>query len=285
MLNPRLDRHPVTRFALLSLVLVGLGITACLSAASIATPTESTKPAEVSQALAELIAPGTVVAPQLPQRLAFGGPGQVRRGASAALNNALFEAAEDGDVSQIDDLLRSGADVNAVIRGDGTPLIAAARKGHFEAVRYLLDRGAGPNLPAPGDGNPSIVAAANGHFDVVRLLLDRGADPNAAVIGDGNPLIAAANRGHADIVTLLLDRGARIDEVVPGDENALIQASAAGRLDIVRLLVNRRADVNVRVWVDEVPGRTAEWRTALNVARRWGHEDVVQFLLSVGARD
>ncbi len=172
---------------------------------------------------------------------------------SKPLDEALHEAAEQGDVGDITKLLDAGADVNTALAGDGSPLIGAARSGRVEAVR---------------------------------LLLDRGADPNLAVSGDGNPLIMAAREGHGDVVELLLASGARIDEVAPGDENALIQASGRGHLAIVKLLVARGADTNGRVWAangnDEARG---EWRTPLRMARQGRHAAVVSFLMSAGARD
>jgi bla regulator protein blaR1 len=174
----------------------------------------------------------------------------------AALDRALLEAAEDGDLDGISSLVAAGANVNAAIDGDGSPLIAAARSGSLAAVR---------------------------------LLLDHGADPNLAVIGDGNPIIMAAHEGHVEIVDLLLNRGASIDQMVQGDENALIQASGEGQLAVVKLLVARGADVNARVWADVSwrPAATAdgEWRTPLSMARSRGHEAVVAFLLSAGARE
>jgi hypothetical protein len=68
---------------------------------------------------------------------------------SLALDRAVVEAAADGDVEAIDELLRAGANVNCSTDGDGSPLIRAAREGRFDAVRLLLDRGADPNLAAP----------------------------------------------------------------------------------------------------------------------------------------
>jgi ankyrin repeat protein len=171
---------------------------------------------------------------------------------SPSLDKALYEAAEDGDISEINRLIDLGANVNCVIEGDGSPLIGAAKKGRLAAVR---------------------------------LLLDRGADPNMAVSRDGNPLIMAAREGQADVVTLLLDRGARIDELVPRDENALIQASGSGQVAVVKLLVSRGADVNTRVWVEETPWQKGEWRTPLSMARKGGYESVVTFLLASGAQE
>ena len=56
-------------------------------------------------------------------------------------------------------LLDRGAQVNAVVDGDGSPLICAAREGHLDIVRLLLEHGADVNLAGPGDGNPLIMAA------------------------------------------------------------------------------------------------------------------------------
>jgi beta-lactamase regulating signal transducer with metallopeptidase domain len=164
----------------------------------------------------------------------------------------LYEAAAQGNVTRINRLVEAGANVNAVLLGDGSPLIAAAREGHYEAAR---------------------------------VLLGRGANPNVAVLGDGNPLIMAAREGHADIVELLLDQGAGIDDIVSGDENALIHASGRGHIEVVRLLVERGADVNKRAWADwgfERP--SGEWRTPLSMARRGNHRAVVEFLVFSGAR-
>jgi beta-lactamase regulating signal transducer with metallopeptidase domain len=170
----------------------------------------------------------------------------------SAIDRALFEAAESGDVSDIEQLLSAGANVNCAIDGDGSPLIGAARNGHIAAVR---------------------------------LLLDRGADPNLSVRGDGSPLIMAAREGRADVVALLLDRGATIDQMVPDDENALIQASGSGQLAVVSLLIKRGADVNARVWVEGAGGSKGEWRTPLSMARKRGHNAVVDLLLAAGARE
>ena len=204
--------------------------------------------------------------------------------ATRALNVAIVEAAQKGDIDEVTELLDDGADVNAVVPGDGTPLLVAAREGHRDLVRLLLDRGADANIGVDGDGNALIMAAREGHRDIVTMLLDRGADVNAGVPGDGNALIMAAREGHLDIVTMLLDRGALIDEVVPGDENALISASGDGDLDVVRLLVGRGANVNARVWAEQGwPDRSGEWRTPLSMARKGGHARVVSYLQSVGA--
>ena len=196
------------------------------------------------------LAPTRIVAATADTSAVSGNAGQ-RRSRSSRMDRILVEAADEGDIDDVRQMLDDGADVNAAVDGDGSPLIAAAREGHA---------------------------------DLVTLLLDRGADPNLAVPGDGNALIMAAQAGHTTIVATLLDRGARIEDVVPGDENALIQASGAGALDVVKLLVARGANVNARVFADAAYERPrGEWRTPLNMAQRGGHAAVVAFLIASGA--
>lgn len=163
-------------------------------------------------------------------------------------------------------------------------LYEAAERGDIKRMTALVDRGANVNAAIDGDGSPLIGAARSGSIRAVQLLLERGADPGMPVSGDGNPLIVAAGEGHADIVQLLLDYGAGIDEIVPGDENALIRASAEGQLAVVKLLVSRGADVNARAWSESYPGREGEWRTPLSMAMKAGHREVAEFLRSEGAR-
>ncbi|RPJ75998.1 MAG: hypothetical protein EHM24_03165 [Acidobacteria bacterium] len=203
-----------------------------------------------------------------------------------SLDGDLYAAALHGNFDEIPELIAAGANVNATIPGDGSPLIAAVRSGKPSLVALLLDRGANPDLTVPGDGSALIAAAAAGRADIVELLLQRGANPNVAVAGDGSPLIAASAAGRNEVVALLLDRGAQVELVVRGDENALIQAAGAGHLEVVRTLVGRAADVNARVWADgNGAAQQGEWRTPLGMARKGGHTAVVAFLISAGGHE
>lgn len=170
---------------------------------------------------------------------------------SRALDVALFEAAREGDVEGVKELLGAGANASAKIEGDGSPLMGAAEAGRV---------------------------------DILRLLLDAGADPNGVVEGDGSPLIKAAQRGVLEQVQLLLDRGADVNLAVPGDENPLMGAAEGGHLAIVQLLVAKGADIHVRLENQRYQGGS-EWRTAIGQARKNGHTQVVKFLESLGARD
>jgi ankyrin repeat protein len=126
-------------------------------------------------------------------------------------------------------------------------LVSAVAQGDLTAMNRLLGQGANVNASVPGDGSPLIAAARQGRRDLADALLQKGANIDMGVEGDGNPLIAAAAAGHAGTVQHLLDRGANIEAVVLSDENALMQASYHGHVAVVRLLIARGADVNSRV--------------------------------------
>jgi len=159
-------------------------------------------------------------------------------------------------------------------------LFQAVEAGDLELVQALIDAGADVNAALPGDGSPLIQAAVDGALALTQLLIERGADVNLGVPGDGSPLIAAARNGHVEVLGLLLQTGATIDLVIEGDENPLIQASGNGHLEAVKLLVVAGADVNARVIANG-----SELRTPLNQARKEGYTAVVDFLLTSGARE
>ena len=175
-------------------------------------------------------------------------PGERR---TRALDRELYEAANSGDLEGVKEMLEAGANENAVIDGDGSPLIGAARSGKMQ---------------------------------ILQLLLDSGADPNLPVEGDGSPLIEAAKGGRLDFVTLLVQRGANVNQAVDGDENPLMNAAQGGHLEVVKYLVQQGADIHTRIANTRFNGQT-EWRTALGQAREHRHTAVVQYLESLGARE
>jgi bla regulator protein blaR1 len=262
---------------------LGLRIDAILASGLRRSPRSRTATLAVAAAAAAgvlAIGPFRVIAAALPA--APEGALELREG--RPLDEALLKVSEVGDLPAMRSLIDKGARADAVIQGDGSPLIAAARGGHVEAIDALIAAGADVNRGVGGDGNPLTNAAREGHLEAVRLLLARGADIDAGVPGDGNALIMAAGFGRMDVVRYLLDQGASLEKVVPGDENALIHASEGGQAAVVRLLIERGADVNARVQAER-PNGGVEWRTPLSMARRNGHDEVVKILLAAGARE
>ena len=179
-------------------------------------------------------------------------------------------------------LLERGADPNLGTNSDGYPLWMAARKGDIELVRLLISKGADVNTKFPGDGSALIQAAKKGNLEMVKVLVDLKADVNMSVKGDGNPLIMASKAGSMEAVKYLVSKGADINKEVPGDETPLINASEHGYLSIVKFLVEKGADVN-KECKEKIQDGSIRVRTALKMAKKKGHDEVVTYLKDKGA--
>ena len=96
-----------------------------------------------------------------------------------AMNNEeLFEAAEKGDRSKVQVLLKTGIDVNSRDVIGQSVLSRALFARHSGIVRILLDKGA--NVNAKDDCGETALhkACYLGRDDVVKVLLDNNADVN-----------------------------------------------------------------------------------------------------------
>jgi len=114
-------------------------------------------------------------------------------------------------------------------------LIAAAREGNLHEIRETLKLGANLHLTVDDSYPPLQVAAASGHADAVRLLLDNGAKVNH-VSGPGNTALnAAATYGHQGVVLVLMQRGADVCYRSPGG-TAGDSARSRGHRVIAKLL-------------------------------------------------
>ena len=118
------------------------------------------------------------------------------------------------------EILRRGAEPNALDQTGYWPLRLAVEEGDVEALTALLDAGAHPDHPllapkhfAPDSATEPLdtalrAAATGGNVQILRILLGAGADPNLPDVDGWTPLHAAACTGHAEATRLLLDAGA-----------------------------------------------------------------------------
>lgn len=100
---------------------------------------------------------------------------------------ALMWAAHAGNADIVQELLRSGAEVNASAKDGETALILACNKGHHKVVQILLNcdevskkekrlTRASVDAQTSVGITPLMFAALSGHVEVVRTLLLQGAD-------------------------------------------------------------------------------------------------------------
>jgi hypothetical protein len=125
------------------------------------------------------------------------------------LQAKLSEAADQGDIERIKELLRAGANANAKAGSYISPLQTAASRGHIDAARLLLDNGADVNCHYhPIRGMPLSSAVFRGQAEMVRFLLSRGADTSLEI--EGRTVLAWAKQQKSwEIVEILEEAGAK----------------------------------------------------------------------------
>lgn len=126
---------------------------------------------------------------------------------ASELDQQLIQAASRADGVALRQLIKDGAQVNAVDTWGQTALLLAAREGDVETARTLLRAGA--DVDGRGGAlTPLGQAALRGHTHMVRLLLRSGASVDAAGLNELTPLVTAVKLNHPEVVRLLLKAGA-----------------------------------------------------------------------------
>ena len=117
-------------------------------------------------------------------------------------------AIRTGDVSQLDALVRNGADIDARDEHGQTGLMIAARDGLAPVVRWLIAHGANLDHTAKFHLSALMLAVINGRDAIVGILVDAGAD--RTIEGSGAPGFAGktaldiARAGNREIMVALL---------------------------------------------------------------------------------
>jgi ankyrin repeat protein len=177
----------------------------------------------------------------------------------------FIEAAGHGAIEIVRWLLAQGVNVDATDFGGRTALIRAAHRDHLEVVEELLRAGADPDH-RDDDTETVLMWAADhaGNAAVLRALLQAGAHVNLKNDVEHTALSWAMRDGDLEMVKVLLDAGADVNGV-----GVLIWAAYYGDAPATRLLLERGVDIR-RIVNDD--------GTALDVARKRGHRDVVNLL-------
>jgi len=189
---------------------------------------------------------------------------------------ALSEAAWNGDIKRIKLLLLAGADVNSCVSEGGCPLITASSGGQTETVRFLLDKGGNINIRNENGRTALTDAVYNNHIATVRLLLSRGADVNARA--DGYTLLdRASHKGQTEVASLLLANGAGSN----GDSDVALRIAIINHHpEIVKLLLDKGIDVNKEY--DSESHSTLP--SALHLAIKSGSPEMIKMLKQAGAK-
>lgn len=163
------------------------------------------------------------------------------------LNEAFLMAVYENDYAIMEELLKKGADINAVDReGSLTPLAVAAANGDLKLVNFLLENNANPHGNQNIPNLPIYLAISNNHFNVVKKLLELGISPNYAWPNrnGGTLLITAVQMGHLEVIKLLVQLGADVNFCGNGDYSPLYRSIIYDRFTIFKFLISNGAFIN-----------------------------------------
>ena len=167
----------------------------------------------------------------------------------------LANAARDGNVDRMNQLIRSGANVKAVgEKGMTLPHFALyARSNAPKVMEVLLRAGADPVSKLAGGETLPMYAVERDNADpeVVRVLLDHGISPNwrppnGAAYADTTLLQAAVGGHNLPVIKLLVECGADINYVHPISGSALHDALSGTDFFMAAYLVEQGIDLNLK---------------------------------------
>lgn len=201
--------------------------------------------------------------------------------AEVAAYKGLHAAAHRGDVTQIEQIVASKADLNARDGNGRTPIHVATFAKQQSAVRALVKAGASIHLLDKDRYDAVTIASVADDEDTLRVLLSLGASAKQVTSRyDGTALIAAAHLGHDGVVRQLIAAGAPLDHVNNLHWTAAIEAVVLGdggprHQKTLQALIAAGANLQLADRHDNTP---------LQLARSRGYTAMVAMLEKAGAR-
>lgn len=195
----------------------------------------------------------------------------------------LLEAAKQGDLEKIKQLVLEGSNINTIDTENGyTALHYACANNHAHMITYLLNnsdyvfnriignRYVG-KIQITFNINPLMTAAMNGHVNIIDRLLNDGiyrVDEQDYVLLTA--LHFAAENGHYNCLQRLITAGANINSTSLIGNTPLSYASQNGHYECVELLIQNGADVNIF---------NKSNQSAMDLALKNDHDRIVALLL------
>jgi ankyrin repeat protein len=184
----------------------------------------------------------------------------------------IVRAAQAGAIEELESLLESGADKEAVHKASKrNALMVASHCGHEEVVELLLRHDARISQKDYLQNMALHLAAARGHLGVMKLLVSDDADIEARGPTGQTALRLSCDGGHYEAVEYLLRQGAKVNARDDSHLTSLHAAAKRGDVHAVELLVRHGAHIGAK---------DAKFFDAMHYACHHGRNQVIDFLLN-----
>jgi ankyrin repeat protein len=225
-----------------------------------------------------------------------------------ALDYNLMIASSKGLASEIDRLIKRGANVNVYNDDGATPLIFAVSYNQIDGVNALLRHS--PHLDdfTINSETALMIAVKNNYIDIAETLIRAGAEIDFTDFYGATPLHYASLYGYLEMTDLLLYYDAPVDSKSDDDITPLHASTWAGNIDVADLLIQNGANMEARdgegytpfliassfgdtLFMDmlykygvDIFTKNVYNHNALTLAIAFGHKDAVEYLLNKSDR-
>ncbi|MBO4520058.1 MAG: ankyrin repeat domain-containing protein [Alphaproteobacteria bacterium] len=209
---------------------------------------------------------------------------------------------------KFDDIKRLYEDEAHIYTNLATVLTIAAYFKRWDIFKWLIDeKGVDVNARNDRGETPLMMAANEGNLDICKWLVnEKGADINARNDDGETPLMYA---NCFQIVTFLVEAGANVNEENEEGKTALNYAIYGNNFDTFRYLVEHGADIRRKWWIlrdtlvlsntkncNKMANMLLDLGVDINADFGWdttimqacyeeGHEEILQRLIALGAKD
>jgi ankyrin repeat protein len=160
-------------------------------------------------------------------------------------NSALLEAADNGHLKIVQDLIEANADIDITNKKENTSLICAVKMGYLEIVQALIDNEADINL-TNNKGNTALMYAVKmGYLNIVQALIHAKAEIDSVNKDGYTPLLEAVKQNNTAITTILISAGADVYAIDKNGKSAIVLAleSDSEQSEIIKVLKENGAQL------------------------------------------
>ncbi len=172
-------------------------------------------------------------------------------------------------------LIKEGIDIYGKSGDGSTYLQVACATRQIEIIEYLLSCGFNPNLPDMYNVPHIFMPVYLNSPEIAKIFIKYGADTRAVRFDGVSVAEAAIEFGETEMLDLLIKDRSELKRKDPRTGRTLLHIAAIrGQKDIVELFLKKGAEIDA---VDRLN------KTPLDYAERFGHDDVIESLITHGA--